>query len=464
MDKSLFVDQNCREYPDAFSAMNWITAEKAVEAENKRQELLQSLSQNARWRFSGTKVHTHEISPGCAICGEGDWSCLFVNGLCNARCFYCPSEQSARGVPVTNTLSFESPDDYRDYASIFNIRGISFSGGEPLLTFDRILKFLKKLKKQDNGIRHIWMYTNGILVTRDKLKALADAGIDEIRFDISAHHYLTDKAQMAVGIIPYVTVEIPAIPEDLPQLKAAVKTLYDSGVNFLNLHQLRCTPFNHAKMMERSYTFLHGPKVTVLESELAALELMRYTIDYHIKLPVNYCSFVFKNEFQAAGTRRRSAEMMKSGYEDATQKGYIRRMGIAGAPQDIEKNIRSLAEHNCDKTLWQVQKTGELLFFKASLWRYIDFTGCRLILSYFNTTLRSSVSYSHPFKEIRLNRHRKVVIEKKAETNSKIIEGDLIRMFADLYINGNHQIDEADNPFPDIDGYENFPQGLMAYY
>ncbi|MEZ4551398.1 MAG: hypothetical protein R2860_14285 [Desulfobacterales bacterium] len=46
---------------------------------------------------------------------------------------------------------------------------------------------------------------------------------------------------------------------------------------------------------------------------------MQYALDHNITLPVNYYSFVFKNQFQAAGVRRRSAEMMKTGYEDVTK-------------------------------------------------------------------------------------------------------------------------------------------------
>ncbi len=464
LDKLSLIEQNSQEYQDTCESMNWVTAEKAAVAGQKRRELLHSLSKNAKWRFSDTKPFTGDISPGCARCGEGHWSCLFVNGVCNANCFYCPSEQKVRGVPTTNSLSFESPDDYLDYLSVFNIRGVSFSGGEPLLTFERILTFLKKIKKTDSGVNHIWMYTNGLLVTEDKLKILRDSGLDEIRFDISAHYYNTDKAQMAVGIIPHVTVEIPAIPEDLPQLKQVTGTLYDSGVNYLNLHQLRCTPFNKTKLMARGYTFLHGPKVTVLESELAALELMRYTIDANIGLPVNYCSFIYKHEFQSAGARRRSAEMIKTSYEDVTQNGFIRRMGIAGTPDDIEKNSCNLTERNCNRSLWQVQKGGDMLFFAASLWNHINFSGCRLIVSYFNTALRPGVSYSNPFKEIRLNKHRKVVIERKTELRSKVIEGDMIRSFGSLYIEGGTPSMKAENIFPDMDGYEHFSHGLMDYY
>jgi hypothetical protein len=216
--------------------------------------------------------------------------------------------------------------------------------------------------------------------------------------------------------------------------------------------------------MARNYTFLHGPKVTVLESEVTALELMQYTIDANIGLPVNYCSFIYKHEYQAAGARRRTAELIKTGYEDVTQKGFIRRVGIMGTPKDIEKIIQNLTQNNCERTLWQAQKGCDMLFFAASLWNDINFSGCRLVVSYYNTNLRSTVSYSNPFKEIQLNKHRKVVIERKTELKAEIIEEDLIRSFGSLYIDGTILNNKTENVFQDIASYEHFTHGLMDYY
>lgn len=123
------------------------------------------------------------------------------------------------------------------------------------------------------------MYTNGLLVTQDKLKTLRDNGLDEIRFDLSADHYRLDALKMAIGIIPRVTVEIPAIPGDLEQTKQLIEQLHGLGVDHLNLHQIRCTSFNRNQLAKRGYTFLHGPGVTVLETELTALELIRYSLE-----------------------------------------------------------------------------------------------------------------------------------------------------------------------------------------
>ncbi len=237
-----------KEYADAYDTMTWLTPEKAVQATRARDALIHDIFKYAgsgpQWRFSETKLTIHGISPGCRFCGQGEWSCLFINGICNARCFYCPSAQNQKGHPMTSTLEFRTPEDYVDYVERFDIQAVSFSGGEPLMTFDRVVQYLKSLRARISRPLYIWMYTNGLLATQDKLKTLADNGLDEIRFDISADRYCLDVLKEAVDVIPHVTVEIPAIPEDVEKTRQVIRLLHDQGVNFLNLHQIRCTPFN----------------------------------------------------------------------------------------------------------------------------------------------------------------------------------------------------------------------------
>jgi pyruvate formate-lyase activating enzyme-like uncharacterized protein len=82
--------------------------------------------------------------------------------------------------------------------------------------------------------------------------------------------------------------------------------------------------------MERGYTFLHGEKVTVLESELTALRIVRYGLEKEIPLPVNYCSFTYKRRFQHAAARRRAAMTIYNSGEDVTEPGYLRTLSATG--------------------------------------------------------------------------------------------------------------------------------------
>ncbi|MCA1794407.1 MAG: radical SAM protein [Desulfotignum sp.] len=463
------------EYADAYDTMAWLTPESADAASRVRENLITQILEHQgkgpEWRFAQTKLFSHGMSPGCSFCGNGDWSCLFINGICNARCFYCPSIQNRKGLPMTSSLEFKTPGDYVDYVRAFGIRAVSFSGGEPLMTFDRVVQYLKALRAKITDPLYIWMYTNGLLVTEDKLKILADNGLDEIRFDISADHYRLDALKKAKGIIPCVTVEIPAIPEDLDNTRQVIKQLYDEGVDFLNLHQLRCTRFNLPRLIKRGYTFVHGPKATVLETEITALELMRYALENHIALPINYCSFAFRHQFQRAGAFTRNALLIKSSYQDITATGHIRTMGITGEKPAIMAVHQHLLSQAKDTALWQLAKTGDQLFFSAVLWPCIDFSGLTLTVAYTATTLKSSVSFRHSFREICLNRKKKVVIEKYPAHPGIRLQGDRIQEFARRFIHPQAGSpadtvgeDPTDDLFAEIKGFERVKSGLAPYF
>jgi uncharacterized protein len=462
-------------YAEAYDSMTWLTPESADAASRVRENLITKIfdhpGKGPEWRFAQTKLFIHGISPGCNFCGSGDWSCLFINGICNARCFYCPSTQNQKGLPMTSSLEFKTPNDYVDYVRAFGIRAVSFSGGEPLLTFDRVVQYLKALRAKITDPLYIWMYTNGLLVTEEKLKILADHGLDEIRFDISADHYRLDALKKAKGIIPCVTVEIPAIPEDLENTRQLIKQLYDEGVNFLNLHQLRCTPFNLPRLIKRGYTFVHGPKVTVLETELTALELMRYALENNIALPINYCSFAFRHQFQRAGALTRNALKVKALYQDITPTGHIRTLGITGEKPAIQAVHHHLLSQAKNPALWLLAKSEDQLFFAANLWPHIDFSGVTLTVAYTTTALKSSMSFRHSFKEIPLNRKKKVVIEKYPAHPEIRLQGDRILEFARLFINsqaGNSAdtvgASPVDDLFAEIRGFERVNAGLSPYF
>lgn len=80
------IESNRREYGDACESMRWVTPEEARDAEAERAALLGSLRGRVSWCFGSTKADCRDLSPGCRACLEGSWSCLFVNGVCNARC------------------------------------------------------------------------------------------------------------------------------------------------------------------------------------------------------------------------------------------------------------------------------------------------------------------------------------------------------------------------------------------
>ena len=315
------VNKNRTQY-SRFPGIKWLNQRKSYEAAQKKEQLMKHI--NGNLLFRETKPFHQHISKGCQLCGQGLWSCLFITNKCNARCFYCPSQQLNDEIPATQSLQFETAESYAGYINRLGFKGVSFSGGEPLLYFERTLHFLKTIRRMcDPGI-YIWMYTNGILATEEKLKQLAEAGLDEIRFDIGATGYRLDKVRLAKGIIPHVTIEIPAIPEKKAKLKQLLHELPEAGVTNLNLHQLRLTKYNAEKLLQHPYTFIPAEQPVVLESELTALAVMAYAHQHQVATGINYCSFWFKNRYQSSGFRQRLANSLQVPESSVTQRGFIR--------------------------------------------------------------------------------------------------------------------------------------------
>ena len=350
-----YLNQIARETEERFEnqakPINWYHPYKSHEIDKKREELLDHLDGVIEWKFKGTKPYLNHLSKGCELCGEGEWSCLFITGKCNANCFYCPASQDTDETPQTQKLLFEEPEQYVAYINKFGFKGVSLSGGEPLLVFDRTLEFIRQVKQHCDPEIYIWMYTNGILASNDKLQLLGEAGLNEIRFDLGAVHYNPKVLKDASKYIKNVTVEIPAVPEHKEQLTSILPALCDYGVTNLNLHQLRLTKHNEEKFSQNQYTYLHGEQPTVAESEITAFEIMKFVAEYELTIGVNYCNFQFKNRFQKAGFRNKMAQVLQLNDEEITQNGYLRKIETNKAGQLSPIGIEALSTEldNCDE-------------------------------------------------------------------------------------------------------------------
>ena len=463
--RSRLIEGNRREYKEKYLSLKWLSEKQALEAARTREEILSFLNTHAAFGYQGTKVDCTRLSPGCEICGDGSWSCLFVNGKCNCSCFYCPTRQDDIGLPTTNRVTFPGPGDYLDYLEEFNFKGVGFSGGEPLLTPEITIAYISAVKKRFGDGIYVWLYTNGTLAKKDMIQKLSDAGLDEIRFDIGATGYSLEAASGAVGHIPHVTVEVPAIPEDFETMKEKIPEMHDRGIDFLNLHQLRLTPHNYSNLVKRNYTYLHGEKVTVLESETAALNLIRHVHENRIPLPVNYCSFVYKNRFQKAAARKRSAEHITKPYEDITKNGYIRSLCLSGKADDIKKQIDRFRLGGFDEGSWAVNASGDRLSFSRHLWGLIDFSGMHLSVGYHEALILPTLTYQNPFREIRLNKNRKIVVEKMRSGPQIELSGDELPVFEEIAFNST-SIPAWDNVghIEEICRHEHIPSGLQEYF
>ncbi len=327
------------------------SAEKTIETANfkKKQFFDFFRSQAVHYTLDNhSKPYINDLSPGCETCINGTWSCLFINKMCTRNCFYCPQDRTEKieSLPQTDKhIKFTSAKDYTTYLKQFHFKGIGISGGEPFLVFDKVIEYIKTIRDCLGSQLYIWIYTNGDLVTDDKLKRLKDAGLNEIRFDISAADYNLKPISLAAKYIHNIAVEIPAIPEDLDIVKSILKRFEDIGVKYLNLHQLMMNDNNRAEFIKRNYTVtnphLYKNDSPVIESELAAFAILKHALKINSALGVNYCSRCYKARFQGKAYRKRYASVCRDKSESVTQAGYLVRSSISGTHKELTR-IRGL--------------------------------------------------------------------------------------------------------------------------
>ncbi len=274
-----------------------------------------------------------------------------------------------------------------------------------------------------------------------------------------------EKIRLASLYIDTVTVEIPAIPEDYERLRSLLPHLAANGAKFFNLHQLRCTTYNYRKFMERGYTFLHGPDVTVLESELTALKLIKSAVDSGLKFPINYCSFVYRNNFQRIGARKRSATHLAKSFEEITGAGIIRHLSVKLTKEEADR-ITSAMRNDREPESSVHYDPGSMKFsFTGNVFKYMD-KNIPVTLSYYDSTLNESASYRNVFKDIRLNPGKKITAERWRALPDIDLGGEDILMFKERYLDKSHSNESM--PYSDkwtkISSMEEPKKGLQSYW
>lgn len=432
-----------RYFGSAYHKLKWLREKEVKLVTQERDKILKSLFNKVNYAFKQSKIYAGELSPGCLTCGQGKWSCMFINVLCTANCFFCPQDRKTKRerFPKAEGIIFDDPNNYLDFLGKFGFKGVGFSGGECMLVFEKLLLFIKKIRQRLGKEIYVWIYTNGDLVDEDKLKRLKKAGLDEIRFNISARNYDLRRVKLATKFIKTVTVEIPAIPEDYKVLKKCILKMQEIGVDYLNIHQLVATKYNYRNFIKRNYTFLHFPRIPVLESEMVALKLIKYAIDNKIKLPINYCSQAYKARFHGRGARKRIIPLVREDFEGETDSGCIRRLSIKDSLANIKKLVKILKENKCRENLWLLDDAKTELFIHHSLLKYINFEKYNLIISYFWPRLKANIGSRGDYKEIKLNKKKKIFIERRLAAQQRGLSQAGIEAFQKLFIEKKNSSD-----------------------
>ncbi len=111
-----------------------------------------------------------------------------VTDRCNFRCTYCmPREIFGRDFEFLRRdelLTFEEIARLGQLFAQLGVEKIRLTGGEPLLRRD--LEHLVEMLARIKGVRDLTMTTNGSLLTREKARALKEAGLNRITISLDS--------------------------------------------------------------------------------------------------------------------------------------------------------------------------------------------------------------------------------------------------------------------------------------
>jgi len=279
-----------------------------------------------------------KLPKGCEYCWRGSKLVLFVTGLCNMNCPYCPLSEKRRGrdVVYANENVVHSIEDALEEAHRMSAEGAGITGGEPTLVLDRTLEYIKLLKDAFGENFHIHMYTT--TVNTHAIKELSDAGLDEIRFHPLPHTWKRiDKTPyykaltVALDTGMDVGVEIPALPDKTEDMIILAEKLDEIGVQFLNMNELEIVESNYEALSKLGYEFRDDETVAALGSDLAALTVI-YSAD--VDMTLHFCSSRYKDAGQLRQRFLRIARNIAKEYELVTEEGTIMR-GIIIPPEGL---------------------------------------------------------------------------------------------------------------------------------
>lgn len=190
---------------------------------------------------------------------RGCRSCLLGTGLsairktnkCNLQCPFCYDYGELDRIPPIGAGMWEIGGTrfyQEDLELLLSIQpkptGVSYVYLEPFWEIGLYYPVIAAFRR--HGV-HQHLYTNGTLATPENLKALGDAGLDELRFNLGATN-CADSVIRAIRAakdhIPRVGVETPMTPAFYNAFQQKKQAVLDTGLDFINCAELHLNPNN----------------------------------------------------------------------------------------------------------------------------------------------------------------------------------------------------------------------------
>ncbi|HIW47833.1 MAG TPA: radical SAM protein [Firmicutes bacterium] len=236
---------------------------------------------------------------------KGCISCLLGTGLssirktnrCNIACKFCYNYGELDQIPPIGEGLWEIggtkyyPEDLNLLLSIQKKpTGIAYVYLEPFMEIEEYYPMIQKFRAA--GI-HQHLYTNGTLATRENLKALAEAGLDELRFNLGASGCadgVIEAMAIAKEYIPQVGIETPMTPEFYEAFQQKKEQILSTGIDFINCAELHLNPNNFENYVGAPMYTYHLGYLSPIWSRDLTLSFMKQASQEGWDLVVHDCA------------------------------------------------------------------------------------------------------------------------------------------------------------------------------
>lgn len=282
---------------------------------------------------------TKSVPEGCSLCALGGKMVLFVTGLCNHHCYYCPISEQKKNLDViyADEMPVKNDEDIIYEANMINALGTGITGGDPLLKLDRTLKYINLLKDEFGEKHHIHLYT--VSGSKDAFKKLKEAGLDEIRIHVPEIYWRRLRSSGYANILKNaidselnVGIEVPVIPYKERELSALIKSAEILNVKFINLNELEFSETNWQSMKLLNFKTQSYIATAVKNSQITALNVLDQA---DTDMIVHYCSAAFKDGIQMKNRLKRRAKNVAKEYEIITKDSTLLRGEIITSNPDL---------------------------------------------------------------------------------------------------------------------------------
>ncbi len=306
-------------------------------------------------KYAGSR-HLGVLPRGCMQCREGAKLVLFVTGLCDKECFYCPvsRDKMYRDVVYANErpVHIGDWDAIIDEAELIDAKGAGITGGDPMVVPDRVVDLCRRMKAHFGPDFHLHLYTSCAFDTA-WIARLKDAGLDEIRF----HPELAEYADMpnswhdaaireAIRVGLTTMVEIPCVPGAEADILAMARYLERVGAHGLNMNELEFSDPNVKSLRGRGFELRNDESQCVAGSRESAAEVLtawRADHDARGDFSVHFCSSPYKDAIQLMQRLRRRAGNVARPFEEQSEEGtllYGVLVPADGRPGELAERMR----------------------------------------------------------------------------------------------------------------------------